>query len=483
MTQRHLLLAQDAHHRAVCRRTFLQRCGIGVGAAAFGALRGRQVGGVERSHEPGVSGLPQLPPRIKRVIFLCMAGGPSHLETFDYKPELARLDGQPMPESYTAGQPIAQLQGQTLKCLGPLTKFRAHGQSGLLVSDFLPWQAKLADQICVVRSMVTEQINHDPAHTFMNTGTALSGRPSMGSWVTYGLGSETENLPGFVVLTSVGGRNPQPIASRQWAAGFLPSRYQGVEFNASGEPVYFVNSPPGVNSRQQQQLVEVIQRINLHRNQVLHDAELETRVAAYEMAFRMQTSVPDLMDLSDEPPQILQLYGAQPGDGSFASNCLLARRLAERGVRFIQLYHRGWDHHGDLAHYMDVCCGLTDRATWALLTDLEQRGMLHETLVIWGGEFGRTPMFQGKGGPGRDHHIKGFSMWLAGGGVRGGMAYGATDELGYNAVENVVHVRDLHATMLHLLGIDHARFTVKHQGLEMRLTGVEPARVVNEILS
>ena len=426
---------------------------------------------------------PPIPPRVKRVIFLCMAGGPSHLETFDEKPELAKRHGQPMPVSFTAGQPIAQLREQELKCQGPMAKFKRYGRGGQLVSDFLPWHAKMADDICVIKSMVTEQINHDPAHTFMNTGTALSGRPSMGSWVTYGLGSESSNLPGFVVMTSVGGRNPQPIASRQWSAGFLPSRHQGVEFNASGEPVFFVNNPPGIDGRQQQQVVDTIRSINAHRSQSFHDPELETRIAAYEMAFRMQTSVPELMDTSDEPQHVLDMYGATPGDGTYASNCLLARRLAERGVRFIHLYHRGWDHHGDLERYMGICCGLTDRPTWALLTDLKQRGMLDDTLLIWGGEFGRTPMFQGKGGAGRDHHIKGFSMWVAGGGIRGGTSYGETDELGYNAVDNVVHVRDLHATMLHLLGIDAQRFSVKHQGLDMRLTGVEPARVVSEILS
>jgi hypothetical protein len=426
--------------------------------------------------------VPHHAPKAKRVIFLCMAGGPSHLETFDYKPELAKLDGKPMPESYTEGQPIAQLQGKTLKCQGPLTKFSKYGESGQQISDYLPWHAKMADKICIVKSLVTEQINHDPAHTFMNTGTVISGRPSMGSWINYGLGSESENLPGFVVLTSVGGRNPQPIAARQWAAGFLPGRYQGVEFNSSGDPVYYVRNPAGVSPQQQRQLVDTISRLNRHRNEQVHNPEIETRIAAYEMAFRMQTSVPELMDFADESQETLDMYGAVPGDGSYASNCLLARRLAERGVRFIHLYHRGWDHHGGLDKYMNICCGLTDQPTYALLTDLEQRGMLDDTLIVWGGEFGRTPMFQGKGGAGRDHHIKGFSMWLAGGGVRGGMSYGATDDLGYHAVEDIVHVRDLHATMLHLLGIDHKRFSVQFQGLDMKLTGVEHAHVVKDIL-
>ncbi|MCA9022633.1 MAG: DUF1501 domain-containing protein, partial [Planctomycetaceae bacterium] len=353
----------------------------------------------------------------KRVIFLCMAGGPTHLETFDYKPKLAEMDGKPFPESFTKGQPIAQLQGKELKCQGPLTKFRKYGRNGQEISDFLPWTAKIADDICIIRSMVTEQINHDPAHTFLNTGTAISGRPSMGSWITYGLGSETEELPGFVVLTSVGGRNPQPIASRQWGTGFLPSRYQGVQFNSTGDPVNYLKNPEGISSSQQKQLIETIQKLDRYRNERVANPEIETRIAAYEMAFKMQASVPELMDLSGETRQTLEMYGAEPGSGSYANNCLLARRLAERGSRFIHLYHRGWDHHGDLVRYMNTCCGLTDKPTWALINDLKQRGMLDETLVIWGGEFGRTPMFQGKGGAGRDHHIKGFSMWMAGGGI------------------------------------------------------------------
>jgi hypothetical protein len=462
------------------RRSFLSAAGVGLGSVALNALLARDA--VAAARHTGLAGLPHHPPKAKRVIFLYMSGGPSHLETFDYKPQLDKLDGQPMPESFTKGQPIAQLQGQKLKVQGHLTKFKQHGQSGMWVSDFLPNQAKLADDIAVVKSMVTDQINHDPAHTMMNTGTAISGRPSMGSWVTYGLGSEADDLPGFVVMTSVAGRNPQPISQRMWATGFLPGRFQGVEFNASGDPVYYLRNPRGVSEEQQQGLVAAVGDLDRHRNGKVKNPEVDTRISQYEMAFKMQASVPELMDVSKEPKDVLEMYGATPGDGSFASNCLTARRLAERGVRFIQLYHRGWDHHGDLVKYMNVCCGATDRATWALLTDLKRRDLLKDTLVIWGGEFGRTPMFQGKGGPGRDHHIKGFSMWLAGGGVKGGVSYGATDELGYHAAENVVHVRDLHATVLHLLGIDHERFSVKHQGLDMRLTGVEPAKPVKGIL-
>jgi hypothetical protein len=475
--------------RNLLRRAFLQRSGVGLGAAALSFLNQAIPTSLTSTFAQDIQsnnslpGLPHHAPRARRVIFLYMAGGPSQLETFDFKPKLQELDGKPMPESVTAGQPIAQLQGQDLRCLGPQVSFQRYGESGQEISNFLPHHAKMADDLCIIRSMVTEQINHDPAHTFMNTGTALSGRPSMGSWITYGLGAETNNLPGFIVLTSVGGRNPQPIAARQWSSGFLPSRFQGVEFNSTGDPVHYVANPRGITPSTQQRLVDVVTTLDQHRNQSLADPETMTRIAAYEMAFRMQSSVPDLVDMSDEPQHILDLYGATPGDGSFASNCLLARRMAERGVRFIQLYHRGWDHHGDLKKYMDICCGLTDRAAWALITDLKQRDMLKDTLVIWGGEFGRTPMFQGKGGVGRDHHIKGFSMWMAGAGIRGGMTYGATDELGYHAVEDVVHVRDFHATMLHLLGIQHQRFSAPYQGLDSRLTGVEPSRIVHEILT
>jgi hypothetical protein len=463
------------------RRTFLQNSGLGFGTSALLSqlLQGRE--GADKYK--GLPGFPHHPPKAKRVIFLCMAGGPSHLETFDYKPKLDELNGQPMPESFTKGQPIAQLQGKALKVQGHLTKFKKYGKSGQYISDYLPWHQKMADDITVIRSMVTEQINHDPAHTFMNTGTAISGRPSMGSWINYGLGSEAEDLPGFVVLTSVGGRNPQPIASRQWSSGFLPSRFQGVEFNSTGDPVHYVTNPQGVDRSHQSALIKTIQQLDAQRNDLIDDPEIASRISAYEMAFRMQASVPELTDLSGESQKTLDMYGAKPGDGSYASNCLLARRLIEKGTRFVQLYHRGWDHHGGLEKYMDICCGLTDKPTWALLTDLKQRGLLADTLVVWGGEFGRTPIFQGKGGAGRDHHIKGFSMWMAGGGVKPGLSHGATDELGYNAVEDVVHVRDFHATLLHLLGIDHHRFSKKFQGLDMRLTGVEPAKVIKEILA
>lgn len=465
------------------RRAFLSSSGLGLGSVALSSLMAQdQNRSAGSDHWPGIPSIRHQMAKAKRVIYLYMSGGPSHLETFDYKPRLNELDGKPMPESFTKGQPIAQLQGQQLRVQGHLTKFRQYGQSGQWISDFLPWHGKLADDITIIRSMVTDQINHDPAHTVMNTGTALSGRPSMGSWITYGLGSEAEDLPGFVVMTSFAGRNPQPISQRMWGNGFLPGRFQGVEFNSSGDPVNYLKNPDGISATQQRSLVNMVAALDRHRNLDQQRSDVETRIAQYEMAFRMQASVPELMDISGESKEVLELYGATPGDGSFASNCLTARRLAERGVRFIQLYHRDWDHHGDLVRYMDICCGATDRATWALVTDLKRRGMLDDTLIVWGGEFGRTPMFQGKGGPGRDHHMKGFSIWMAGGGIRGGLSHGATDELGYNSVEKVVHVRDMHATMLHLLGIDHERFSIRHQGLDSRLTGVEPAAPIWEIL-
>ncbi len=423
---------------------------------------------------------PPLPARARRVIFLCMAGGPSHLETLDYKPKLAEMHGQPMPDSFTAGQPIAQLQGQELKCFGPQHPFRKFGNSGQEICGLFPHVGSIADDICIVRSLRTEQINHDPAHTFMNTGTAISGRPSMGSWLLYGLGTATDNLPGFVVMTSIGrfGQS-QPIAARQWHSGFLPSRFQGVEFRSTGDPVLYVRNPHGVDRQTQADVVDAINSLNRLRDGVVDDPEIATRIAQNELAFKMQASVPELMNVADEPQHILDLYGTSGADGSFAGNCLLARRLVERGVRFVQLYHRGWDHHGGIKKNMAGTAGEVDRAAAALVTDLKQRGMLEDTLVVWAGEFGRTPMAQGNG---RDHHIKGFSMWMAGGGVKGGISHGATDDLGYNAVENVFHVHDFHATMLHLLGIDHEQLTFRYRGRDFRLTDVHGS-VVHDILA
>ena len=475
-------VAHSSLHFRSARRSFLGRTSLGLGSIALGALSGVQAESSTDTSRGVVRPL-HIPAKVKRVIFLCMAGGPSHLESFDQKPKLAELDGQPMPESFTKGQPIAQLQGKPLVCLGPLAKFRRHGESGQLISEFFPHIGSIADDICIIRSLHTDQINHDPAHTVMNTGTSISGRPSMGSWVLYGLGAETNDLPGFVVLTSVGGRNPQPIATRQWSAGFLPGRLQGIPFHAAGDVVHYLNSPLGVTRPQQSDVVSAVNQLNVLGDQTFQDPEIETRISQYELAFRMQMSVPDLMDFRDEPQHILDMYGTKGADGTFAANCLLARRLAERGVRFIHLYHRGWDHHNDLVHFMNVCSGLCDQASAALINDLKQRNMLDDTLVIWGGEFGRTPMAQtNKGGAGRDHHMRAFSMWMAGGGIRGGHTHGTTDELGYNAVGDIVHINDLHATMLHLLGIDHKRLTYRHQGRDFRLTDVS-GNVVREILS
>lgn len=470
---------------SINRRSFLQKGAIGLGSLALAHLLGQ--GSAQASLAAGadkwqgVIAKPHFPMKAKRIIHLCMAGGPSHLETFDWKPKLKELHGQPFPESLTKGQQLAQLQNTTLLARGPFTTFSKHGQSGLEVSNLLPHISSIADDICVIRSMVTDQINHDPAQAFMNSGSILKGRPSMGSWLLYGLGAATDNLPGFVVLMSkAAAYGVQPVSARQWSAGFLPSRFQGVQFQSRGDAVHYVGSPEGVCQSVQRLVVDEVRTLNGLQSQQRIDPELQTRISQYEMAFRMQTSIPELTDFSSEPQSIRDLYGVkQPGDGSFASNCLLARRLAERGVRFIQLYHRGWDHHGQLETAMPVVCKETDQACAALVKDLKQRGMLEDTLVIWGGEFGRTPMGQGSG---RDHHINAFSIWLAGAGVKPGITYGATDELGYKSIENVVTFHDLHATMLHLCGIDHARFSYKFQGLDARLTGVEACRVLKDVL-
>ncbi|NDC62529.1 MAG: DUF1501 domain-containing protein [Planctomycetia bacterium] len=468
------------------RRAFLARSGLSLGGAALASLLARDGGAAApaRVADGAIHPLHHQP-RAKSVIFLCLAGGPSHLETFDHKPKLAELDGKEMPKSVMAGQPIAQLQRQSrILCLGPRATFSPRGDSGTVVSDLLPRLGGMADRFCVIRSMVTEQINHDPAHTFMNCGTALSGRPSMGAWVTYGLGSEADDLPGFIVMTSKMGRSPQPIAARQWHSGFLPGQFQGVEFATSGQPVHYVDNPPGVTAAHQRDLVDTVAALERRRMESLADPEIATRVRQYELAFRMQAGVPALADLSGETAETLALYGAEPGRATVGTNCLMARRLVERGVRFVHLYHSDWDHHGGIDGFMKEICPPTDRAASGLLVDLERRGLLDETLVVIGGEFGRTPMGQGNGANvGRDHHIKGFSMVLAGGGIRGGITHGETDDFGYHAVTDVVHVRDLHATMLHLLGIDHARFTFPYQGLDARLTGVEPARPVTAIIA
>ena len=464
------------------RRAFLKQSTGGLGAMALASLlQGNQAQGAASGGYKGVINPLHHNPKVKRVIYLYMAGGMTHLETWDPKPTLAKMHGQPMPESVTKGQQIAQLQGAKLNCFGPQHPFVKYGKSGIEFSSIFPeLGARAADQMCIIRSMYTEAINHDPAHAFMNTGTMIPGKPSMGSWLWYGLGSDTENLPGFVVMVSTGkfGQS-QPIAARQWHSGFLPSKFQGVQFRGTGEPVLYIRNPKGVDDSRQSELIKSVQALDKLENEVVADPEIEARIAQYELAFRMQASVPELMDVSKEPKKVLESYGANPGDGSFASNCLLARRLAERGVRFIQLYHRDWDHHGSVKDHSLGTAKEVDRGAAALIEDLKQRGMLDETLIVFGTEFGRTPMAQGNG---RDHHIKGFSMWMAGGGIKGGMTYGNTDEFGYSAVEKPVAVHDIHATMLHLMGIDHKKLAFKFQGRDFRLTDVH-GNVLNDILT
>ena len=471
------------------RRSFLGRAGLGLGGIALASLlRPTPAIGVAspavaaNARWMGVARPTNFPIRAKRVIHLCMAGGPSQFESFDHKPELAAMHGKPFPESFTRGQQLAQLQGTTLIARGSFTGFKKYGAGGQEISELFPHIAKIADDICIIRSMTTEQINHDPAQAFMNSGSIRKGYPSMGSWLLYGLGADTESLPGFVVFVSQGASGgAQPVSARQWSSGFLPSRFQGVQFQSKGDAVHYVGSPRGVGQETQRKVVDEVNRLNGMLAEERYDPEIQARIAQYEMAFRMQTSVPELTDFRSEPQSMLDLYGVKhPGDGSFASNCLLARRLAERGVRFIQLYHRAWDHHGDIEHNMPVAAHETDQASAALVQDLKQRGMLDDTLIIWGGEFGRTPMGQGSG---RDHHINAFSLWVAGGGIRGGITYGATDELGYRATQNVVTTHDFHATLLHLCGIDGDRFAKKFQGLDARLIGVEPANVVRAIIA
>ena len=466
----------------VHRRAFLGRGAAGLGLMALNSLLSpRLFGAAAALQSRGAVNPLNFPPKAKRVIFLYQAGGPSHLETFDYKPKLVEMNSKAMPESFTKGQQIAQLQGKELKCFAPQYGFKTFGKSGQHICELFPHIGSIADDICIVRSMWTEQINHDPAHTLMNTGSIITGRPSMGSWVFYGLGSEAENLPGFVVLLSQGrGGQLQPSAARQWSAGILPSKFQGVKFNSSGDPVLYIKNPDGVAPSAQKESIDAINALNRIAEGKFHDPEIATRISQYEMAFTMQASVPGLMDMSKEPASVLEAYGAKPGDGSFASNCLLARRLAESGVRFIQLYHRDWDHHSGLKKGIEFKAEEVDRPTAALINDLKQRGMLDDTIVIFGGEFGRTPMSQG--GDGRDHHIKGFSYMMAGGGIKPGVSYGATDELGYAAVENPVSVHDFHATLLRLLGIDASALTLKYQGLDVRLTGPQGGTPVKDIL-
>jgi hypothetical protein len=454
----------------------------GIGIGALGSLLGHDLMAAGEARDPntgGIVGLPHFAPRARRVIFLHQSGGPSQLETFDYKPQLAKFQGTQIPDSVRMGQRIAQTMGQSLL---PIAKsqfgFTQHGQSGTWVSDLLPHTAKIVDDITVIKTMYTDAINHDPAITFIQTGFQQPGRPSMGAWLSYGLGSDNQNLPAFVVLLSQAHaiNTDQPLFSRLWASGFLPSAYQGVRFRAGAEPVLYLEDPPGITATTRRQMLDAVSALNAIARNAYGDPEIETRIAQYEMAYRMQTSVPELMDLSSEPDSVFEMYGPESRKpGTYAANCLLARRLAERDVRFIQLYHRGWDQHRDLPRDIELQCRGTDQPTAALITDLKQRGLLDDTLVIWGGEFGRTVFSQGKLSDinyGRDHHPRNFCMWVAGGGTKRGHVLGETDDFSYNIASDPVSVFDLQATILHLLGIDHKRLTYRFQGRDFRLTDV-----------
>ncbi len=467
------------------RRELLHQVGMGLGGIALADLLNparmalAAGGALPSTHHT---------PTAKRVIYLFQSGGPSQLETFDYKPLLNEQQGQPLPDSVRKGQRLTGMSGNqsSLPLAGSIFKFGQHGQSGAWMSELLPHTAKVVDELAIVRSMTTEAINHDPAITFLQTGNQLSGRPSIGAWLSYGLGSDNENLPAFVVLITKG-KSDQPLYSRLWGTGFLPSKYQGVQFRSGKEPVLYLNNPAGIDREGRRNMLDRLKELHEAELEATGDTEINTRIAQYEMAFRMQASVPDVTDLSSEPEHIFDLYGPdskQPG--TFAANCLLARRLAEKGVKFIQLYHQGWDQHGGLPNAIRTQCRETDQPAAALLLDLKQRGLLNDTLVVWGGEFGRTNYSQGKltaTDYGRDHHPRCFSMWMAGGGVKAGTVYGETCPFGYNVVQDEVKVRDFHATLLHILGIDHERLSYKFQGLDAKLTGVEEARVVTEILA
>ena len=468
------------------RRVFLQRFGMGVGSIALADLLSASEGTVAESGGMP-SSLPHFAPKAKRVIYLFQSGGPSQLDLYDHKPELKRRHGEELPDSVRKGQRLTAMSGNqaSLPMAGSPFEFNPRGQCGLMLSGLLPHLGKMADELCVVRSMYTEAINHGPGVTMMQTGSPFPGRPSMGAWLSYGLGSLNANLPSFVVLVTKD-KGGQPLVSRLWGSGFLPSKFQGVRFRSGKDPVLYLNNPDGINGQGRRNMLNHLRA--LHELQVGEsvDGGIENRIAQYEMAFRMQRSIPDVTDFSDESEAVLSSYGEDvKKPGSFAANCLLARRLAERGVRFVQLYHPGWDQHGGLEKGIAKQCLETDRPSAALIQDLKQRGMLEDTLVVWGGEFGRTNYCQGKLTPssfGRDHHPKCFSLWMAGGGVKGGTSFGVTDPFGYNVAEGGVHIHDLHATLLHLLGIRHEQLTYKYQGRQFRLTDVH-GHVVNEILA
>jgi len=493
-TRRELRRLDECRTLAQTRRHFFADAGLSIGSVALASLlRGDSAASAASPSAPPPLGLsasplapkpPHFAAKAKRVIYLFMAGGPSQLELFDPKPKLQELDGQVVPPSFTKGKRFAFIKG-TAKLVGSRRKFEKHGRCGMELSEALPHLAKIADDITLIRSMKTDVFNHGPAKLFLNTGSPqFSGRPSMGSWVTYGIGSESESLPGFVVLQS-GPRGPRG-GTALWGSGFLPTTYQGVPFLSGPEPILNLSNPSGVDGARQREFFDAVGDLNRAHLDTVGDPEIATRISAYEMAYRMQSSAPELTDLSGESAETLAMYGATPGKPSFANNCLLARRLVERGTRFVQLYHADWDHHGNkethLGKPLDDICGQVDQPAAALVRDLKQRGLLKDTLVVWSGEFGRTPMGEPRELVGRDHHIDAYSLWMAGGGVKAGYAHGRTDEIGYNAVEDVVHVHDLQATILHLLGLDHLKLTYKFQGRNFRLTDVH-GNVVHNLLA
>ena len=473
------------------RRHFLSRTSLGVGTAALASLLKPGLVFGAPAPDPGRQGVLRklhFTPKVRRIIYLFQSGGPSHLDLFDYKPTLESMNGEQLPESIRRGQRLTGMTAyqKSFPLAGSHFRFAAHGKSRRMVSELLPHTAQIVDELCFINSMYTEAINHDPAITFFQTGSQQTGRPSIGSWLSYGLGSENDNLPTFCVLLSRSNEFDQPLYSRLWGNGFLPSLHQGVQFRSGKDPVLYLNNPPGIKRMTRRRMLDYLRRMHEKQHAEVLDPEIDSRIAQYEMAYRMQTSVPTTLDVADEPDHVFELYGeAARMPGTFAANCLLARRLAERGVRFIQLYHQGWDQHFHLPREISALAKDTDQASAALVLDLKQRGMLEDTLIIWGGEFGRTNYSQGKltaDNYGRDHHPRCFTIWMAGGGVKKGFSYGRTDDFGYNVVSGGVHVHDFQATLLHLLGIDHERLTFRHQGRRYRLTDVHGA-VVRDVLA
>jgi len=474
--------------RLVTRRWFLKQCGVGLGSIALASLLGAEEASGSTTKKPGAANplapkQPHYPPKAKRVIYLFMAGAPSQLDLFDYKPTLAKYNGKPVPPEVVKGQKYAFIQPDAALFASEF-KFAKHGKCGAELSEALTHLAEVVDDIAIVKSMSTDAFNHAPGQVLMQTGSTQFGRPCFGSWVLYGLGSEAENLPGFVVLNSAGGLSG---GAALYGSGFLPTVYQGVPFRKTGDPVLFLSNPAGITDKMQRRTLDVIKDLNQRHLDVMGDPEIVTRINSFEMAYRMQSSAPELMDVSKESPETLKLYGVEPGKPSFAMNCLLARRLVERGVRFVQLFHEGWDHHSEVHKGVIDQTKLTDRGSAALIKDLKQRGLLDDTLVLWGGEFGRTPMVESNPDAGRklgrDHHPQAFTMWMAGGGIKPGIALGETDEFGFHVVKDKVHVHDLHATLLHLLGFDHTKLTYRFQGRDFRLTDVEGEIVKDLILA